>query len=67
MGRLVWAFGGRTYHIVGNLMSLLICFLFSQVFGALDCLSLNKDQMTMKNYSVEEVIFSLKIDSKGPL
>ena len=25
MCRLVWAFAGRTYHIVGNLMSQLIC------------------------------------------
>ena len=25
MHRLVWAFAGRTYHIVGNLMPRLIC------------------------------------------
>ena len=27
MRRLIWAFTGRTYHIVGNLMSRLIIFL----------------------------------------
>ena len=41
----------------------MICFLFSQVFGTLECHSFNQDQMMMKNYSLEEVMFSLKIYS----
>ena len=57
MRRLVWAFAGRTYHIVGNLMSRLILWKQTQIdesicaksildFGGIKC---DKILMTKNN------------------
>ena len=49
MCRLIWAFAGRTYHIVGNRMSRLKCLSRQEQFSSLSAI-VRADQMSVKQF-----------------